>query len=439
MKIWKKALHLADQTPDSRNRYVDLLRALSILAVVIGHWVIAAPYYSERTITLPHVLDLSPWTHWLTWLFQVMPIFFFVGGYSNFTAWEAAQRRGEVFSLWLSARLKRLLIPVLPLVLIWAFFSILGLYAGLPQSYIQVASRIAIVPTWFLAVYIMVALFMPIMYGTWQRYKLLSIAPLLFMAVVLDLGFFVYDWKTIAWLNYLTIWLSVHQLGFAWREGYLDKVSTMAMLAVGSIVLLYLCVSFGPYPLALVGVPGEEVSNTLPPKLPLLLLGLFQIGVCMSLAPLAKNWLANRSVWAIVIIINSMIMTIFLWHSTAMMVVIGSFFLTYPEVYEYVPGTGLWWFLRPFWLSVYVLATIPFIALFSRFERASKVKRHAPLILQIHGCLLSCGAIGYLAKNGFGNASRWTVDATALGLLIVGMALCGIFLREASDKSINRE
>ena len=34
---------MAMQAPPTRNRYVDFLRALSILAVVVGHWLVAAP------------------------------------------------------------------------------------------------------------------------------------------------------------------------------------------------------------------------------------------------------------------------------------------------------------------------------------------------------------------------------------------------------------
>ena len=32
---------LVDATPPSRDRYVDFLRALAILAVVCGHWLVA--------------------------------------------------------------------------------------------------------------------------------------------------------------------------------------------------------------------------------------------------------------------------------------------------------------------------------------------------------------------------------------------------------------
>ncbi len=38
---------MAEQTPESRNRYVDFLRAASIMVVVFGHWLMAAPVITE--------------------------------------------------------------------------------------------------------------------------------------------------------------------------------------------------------------------------------------------------------------------------------------------------------------------------------------------------------------------------------------------------------
>lgn len=40
--LWSRARDIADEVPPERNRYVDFLRALSILAVAAGHWLVAA-------------------------------------------------------------------------------------------------------------------------------------------------------------------------------------------------------------------------------------------------------------------------------------------------------------------------------------------------------------------------------------------------------------
>ena len=120
MRIWSRAADLAAQTPVERNRYVDFLRAVSILVVVVGHWLIATAYYEDGTLTPGHLLKSEPGTQWLTWIFQVMPIFFIVGGYSNAVSLESAARKGDQYATWLAARLNRLVAPLLILLLAWS-------------------------------------------------------------------------------------------------------------------------------------------------------------------------------------------------------------------------------------------------------------------------------------------------------------------------------
>ena len=94
--VWSRARALAERTPETRNRYVDFLRAASITIVVLGHWSVAAAYVSDDgQLQLGDMLSLAPWTQWLTWVLQVMPIFFIVGGYSNGISWEAARREAK--------------------------------------------------------------------------------------------------------------------------------------------------------------------------------------------------------------------------------------------------------------------------------------------------------------------------------------------------------
>ncbi len=92
--LWSQAQAMAQMAPPERNRFVDFLRAFSILAVVIGHWLVAAPSIRDGAVEGGHLLGILPWTQWLTWGFQVMPIFFLVGGFSNGLSWSATKRAG---------------------------------------------------------------------------------------------------------------------------------------------------------------------------------------------------------------------------------------------------------------------------------------------------------------------------------------------------------
>ena len=68
----------AENTPESRNRAVDLYRAIAILFVVLGHWLLVAPVIRDGELELSILLAEQTRTQYATWLFQVMPIFFFV-------------------------------------------------------------------------------------------------------------------------------------------------------------------------------------------------------------------------------------------------------------------------------------------------------------------------------------------------------------------------
>ena len=111
---------LAARTPAARNRYVDFLRATSIVVVVIGHWLMAAPSFERGEFTLSDMLRIAPRTQWLTWIFQVMPLFFIVGGYGNSASWEKARGSGEGYAAWVSRRFQRLVRPMIPVVAVWS-------------------------------------------------------------------------------------------------------------------------------------------------------------------------------------------------------------------------------------------------------------------------------------------------------------------------------
>jgi len=174
MGIWSQVSNMAAQTPADRNRYVDFLRAISILVVITGHWLIATAWYVDGGLSQGHLLKEQPQTQWLTWLFQVMPIFFIVGGYSNAVSLESAKRKGIGYGGWLAARLNRLVAPLLILIVAWAVIAVVMRLMGVTSPVVQFASQAALIPTWFLAIYILIVILAPYAYRFWRRFGFLS-------------------------------------------------------------------------------------------------------------------------------------------------------------------------------------------------------------------------------------------------------------------------
>ncbi len=423
--MWKHALWLADRTPEARNRYVDFLRALAILAVVIGHWLISAPYLDNGAPAYSHLLDLAPWSRWLTWLFQVMPVFFFVGGFSNALSWKSATRRQLGYREWLDARTRRLIGPVLPLLLTWGAMVAVAHSNGVQAGMIRVGSQVALVPVWFLAVYIMVVAIVPLSHAAWQRWGFLSVVVPVVAAGLVDIAFFVGDMRALGWLNYPFVWIAVHQLGYAWCDRRLAGARAGVVYLVAGILTLVGLTHLGPYPLSLVGVPSDEVSNTLPPKLPLLALAAAQIGLLLTLEAPARRWLGRLVPWVATVLVNGMIMTIFLWHSTVMMLLVGLAFWQLPAALATLPGSSLWWSTRPLWLAAYAVAIIPFLLIFARFERPGTADRAPAIWRQLSGCALACAGLAVLALDGVGGDGWLGIRWIPLLLPLLGAGVAG--------------
>ena len=424
--IWGRARDLAQRTPESRNRYVDLLRALSICAVVVGHWLMAAPHAAQGQLSTGHMLGIQPWTHGLTWVFQVMPIFFLVGGYSNGASWSAARRSGTGYSEWLTARLRRLVGPVLPLLVAWSAIAVAAHAFRVPAAQVSLVSQMALVPIWFLAVYVGVAVLAPLTHAAWRRFGFGSYVALVGAAVAVDLAAFVGGLDALRWTNYAFVWIAVHQLGYAWRDGRLAGPRRALPWAAGGLLALVGLVGFTAYPLAMVGVPGEELSNTLPPTVALLALAVFQSGLVLAIEPPARRWLARSRAWTLTVLTNGMIMSVYLWHLTAMIVLVG---LAYWGLGGFglalEPGSGAWWATRPLWLACLGLTLVPFVLGFARFERPSGDSPRAPIAAWrlVAGAAMVCVGLAVLAYGGIGHERYFGLRIWAVLLPLCGAAL----------------
>ena len=424
--LWSQAASAAARTPESRNRYVDFLRAVSILMVISGHWLVAAPYVIDGQLTLSSMLAFQRWTQLLSWVFQVMPVFFFVGGYSNGVSWKSAVRDGRGYGEWLNGRMQRLAGPVLPLLAVWAVLGIVGHLSGVRPEMVKAGSQMALIPIWFLAVYVAVVVLVPLTYAAWQRFGMASFWVLAVLVAVNDVLFFAADLRSAGWLNYAFIWVAVHQLGYAWRDGKLQSGWKALWWTVGGLTVLIALVTVGPHPLSMVSVPGEEVSNSLPPKLPMLLLGMIQIGLALSLEAPFRRWLRRAPPWTATVLVNGMIMTIFLWHLTASTLVTGLALQLGSIGLTVEPGSGAWWAARPLWLASFLVALVPLTLIFGRFERGGAGGPAVAAWRQVVGAGLVCGGLSLLALFGIAGDGWLGLSWWVLLLPVLGAVLAGV-------------
>ncbi|HLV91314.1 MAG: acyltransferase [Acidimicrobiales bacterium] len=421
------ARRLSAETPPDRNRVVDLMRVLSILVVVFGHWLMAAVTVTDGELVPGHLLEMAEWTHPLTWIFQVMPVFFFVGGFSNARSWRSAQRRGEPYGSWLRARLRRLLMPVIPLLVVWTLFGWIALRAGLPWDTLRLGSQVALVPTWFLAAYVIIVLLAPAALALWKRFSWWSVVAGLALAAISDVLSIAGGVVWVGFLNYVFVWGTVHQLGYAWVDGRIEGMARRwGLLAIGLLATLAL-VSLGPYPVAMVGLDTAQLTNSYPPRVTLAFLGMFQAGLVLVAEPLLERWMQRALAWFFVVAVSVQIMTVYLWHLTAMVIVIGLSILLGGVGLGVEPLSGTWWATRPIWFLVVGVVTLVLVSALRRFERPPPETRPSPPAWQpVLAAVLACGGLGLLAAIGI-------ADEDGLNGFIVALPLVGVVVGGVAD------
>ncbi|WP_089115470.1 acyltransferase [Streptomyces sp. SS07] len=393
---------LAGATPATRDRYVDLLRVASLGAVVLGHWLMAAVTPDGVGNLLAVVPALQP----LTWLLQVMPVFFFVGGFSHALSYRSLLRKrpegseDSVYSAFLRARLQRLLRPTMVFVLVWGAAALLVQLLGGGGGLTGVTLRMVTQPLWFIGIYLAMVAFTPPLLRLHERYGWGAFAGLAGAAVAVDVLRFAAGVPYVEFLNFAFVWLAVHQLGFLRADGRI-RLRRAALLAGGGLVTAAALVALGPYPLSMVGMPGEKVSNMAPPTLALLAHGLWLVGAVELLRAPAARLLERPRVWRTVVTANGVAMTAFLWHLTAMFGVYGALLALDADLPE--PASAAWWAQVPLRLALAAALTAALVAAFRTFERpaaSAPVQGHGPLAaLGATLCLL--GVLG-LSMVGFG-------------------------------------
>lgn len=420
------AAELVDDTPDDRNRAVDALRAVSILAVIFGHWLMAAVTVDDAgDLVIGYLMEMAPWTHPFTWIFQVMPVFFVVGGFANGKSWRSARRRDETYGNWLRGRLRRLILPVVPLILVWGVGGWVGLRLGLEADMLGLASQVAMVPTWFLAAYVVIVTLVPVFLWLWERLGWWSLALGVTGAVVSDILSIGFGWVPIGFLNYVFVWGTVHQLGYAWIDGRLGGPWRRLALAAGGLAATLALVWAGPYPVAMVGLDAAEVTNSFPPRVTLIFLGLFQAGLALAFERPLRRWLQRPYPWRAVVAVNAQIMTLYLWHLTAMVVMLGLSLLVGGFGLRAAPLTSTWWLMRLPWFAALMTATLVLAFVFGRFERPGADHRPPPAAWRpVLAVVCVCAGLGLLAA--FGIADEGGLNVLALSLPLAGVVVGGI-------------
>lgn len=405
------------EVPASRNRAIDAYRALAMFAVAFGHWLAADVRLTDGTLAGGNALDQLRSLHILTWVFQVMPIFFCIGGYSNAASLDAHRRNGGSNSVWVRARLRRLTTPSAWLAGTWLVIVGAAHFVGFGRL-ATVAAGVAAIPLWFLGNYVADTALAPItlnLYRNRRRHFLTGLAVVFLIGEALRFPGVHY----LPQINIIVGWLIFQVLGFAWKDGHLPGSRCVGKLGIGSFGVAAALVAFGPWPLAMVSVPGSRFANTWPPSLALIFYGFGMCSLAIAAAPRINTFLGrSKNAWTAVAGANTITMTSYLWHFTALSiaaVVLAPLHLLPTAAI----GSGAWWWQKLVVIATAFVVLVGLVTVFAKKERAGLLGADKSGSVAVSGSPWFTGPLALTLAASF---ECWTAAAGNRFLLVSGMA-----------------
>jgi fucose 4-O-acetylase-like acetyltransferase len=416
----------------SRNLAVDFYRASGVVLIVLGHWLAGSVTYHNGQFGRENPLLDMPWTQWLTWIFQAVPVFFFVAGYAGAVSWTH-RRAADSFSrqAWIRHRLARVLGPTMVYVALVSLIVVVLQARHVPGTVLEYAGWAVAMHLWFLAVYVLVVSLTPVAVAAHSRWGLMVPVVLAAGVVLVDAVSLVGHVPYVGVLNYLLCWGLLYQLGIAWHGGLLAGRKPM-LLAAGSAVTLVLLIRVGPYPVSMIGVPGEAIENTSPPTVAMMAFGCAQAGLAMALAAPLDRVLRHRVVQRVLSTANANVMALYLWHMIPVVIVA---IVAYPAglIPQPPEGSAAWWLVRLEWITLLaVVTTVEMLLLWwqRRFFAVPLRTFGLPLgdgsaeAVMLIGAVLAAVGLHLLAQGGFAPDGRFswpTAGAFAAGVVLVAV------------------
>jgi hypothetical protein len=337
-----------------RDLTLDLARVFCVLLVVVIHLLfIGVGRDADGELVISRPLEEQPWFAGVTWIGQIMPLFFVVGGFASITAWRSNVRRGGTAADYVKTRVLRLAQPSLPLFLFYVVViggaTLLAIAPELVGTVVEGAGS----PLWFIAAYCLCQTLVPVMVRLHARAAWPTLGVLLLGVILVDAARYATGLHAIGYLNMLFVWLLVQQIGFWYADGWFARRSwwQLVLLAAACYLALVPLTAVGPY-------STDMLTNLNPPTLPLVLLGLAQACVLRLLRPALAKLMSTHAARAVVFLVGTRLMTIYLWHLPMIIIVAGLGLLIPGASPE--PASPAWWWSR---ILVYLLVLALLFAL----------------------------------------------------------------------------
>jgi surface polysaccharide O-acyltransferase-like enzyme len=409
---------VATSTKPDRDRAVDVARLAALVVVMFGHCALLLATIDSSGLWIGNLLAEIPATAPITWLVQVMPLFFLAGGAAGAYSW----REGTQWGTWLFARAQRLCRPVFWYLAFWTVgLVVAGLILGTESA--AAIGRESVALLWFLGVYLVVLALVPALTRLQTgRVAAGVVASLLAVAAAFDAIRFATGMPMAGVANFFVVWLIPVVVGVAYARRLIGPRSALVAAASAFAVQVLLAL-FGPYEISLVVTGTEHVSNVSPPTLLLAMHCTWMSCLFVAAAGPVRRWAQRPRVWHVVAVGNGGAMTLYLWHIPA--IAIATFAMHAVGLDAYDVHAQEFWVMLALRAVVFAIVMAVMFWLLSPLEHRRLPWWDAPTQVTgarsvAAGALVCVAGIAlvFLAKNGLDG----TEGAAMLGCFLVAAA-----------------
>ncbi len=401
-----------------RDRAVDVARAACLVVVVLLHAMMVGVSNTGGVVVFENAMSIWDGFPIASWIVQVMPLFFVLGGFSSYADWRARSARGGSAADYFRSRVRRLALPALAAIVATTGGLAVLTLVGVDGEVVAEAGYRSAQPLWFLAVYLMCTVLVPVAVRLHERARWLTVGALGALVVTVDVARAASGVEALGLLNLLFVWALVQQIGFFVADGSFASAGRRAVALRGAtaVALIAATLAAGIY-------PTDLYAALNPPTAVLVLLGVAQAAVFELMRPALRRASIRPTLRAIVDGIGTRSMTIYVWHMPVLIALAGLLLLvpgTLPE-----PLSPEWWQTRPAWIVGGLIVIAAVAARAGVFERSRTVgasagigARPAPatrpsLMVSVGAAAVSAGGVVCVLAAGSMLAS-WVVASLAV-------------------------
>ena len=337
-----------------RDPVIDLVRALCVVAIVLLHGLQMGVTVGPHGPVLEYATVGASWYPPVTWLLQVLPVFFVIGGFSGMLAFRRLRDRGGTATDFVVGRVHRLLLPAVVTISVVAVVLAVLQVRGVPPELLLEAGVRYGQPLWFLGVFLGSQAVLPTLLRAHERAPLGTLAVLGAGALGVNAraepdrsGRRRLCEPRLRLARPAAAGLLPRRRTprrAAPRDPRADRCEAVALLA-GAFALGI----FSP----------DLIAQMNPPTSALLLVGVAQTAAFTLLRPTLAALIARPRLSAVTAFVTARTMTIYLWKLPVLLTMAGvsAYLAEHGGLLLPDPSGLLWWTLRPSWLVLSLVLT----------------------------------------------------------------------------------